>query len=264
LYYYIYKVTDPNTGKFYIGRRKSEIEPELDVNYKGSMYSWAKEEDFNKDILIKEIIVKGIETMEELCELESSIIEENINDPLNKNAHIPGKTFFLKGPLTDKHKKNISNSWKTRKVTDESKKKMSESRKNSKVVKDLCSSEEWRNKISNGIKNSELFKTKMASQERKDKISNSIRNSKKFKESRSSKEFSEKCSKWQKGKPRSEEYMEKWKKSREETTRKKREEEKIYILEILNKYNNDYSLVAEYMSLTLKQLKRKLKNLNII
>ena len=108
MYHYIYKMTDPNTSEFYIGRRSSKVKPELDVTYKGSMVSWAKEENFNKDILIKEILIKDIETFEELCELESSMIGGVIKDPLNKNAHVPGKGFYTIGPLSDKTKKKLS------------------------------------------------------------------------------------------------------------------------------------------------------------
>ncbi len=108
MYHYIYKMTDPNTDDFYIGRRSSKIKPELDITYRGSMSSWTIEENFNKEILIKEILVKDIKTFEYLCELESSIIESVIKDPLNKNAYIPAKGFYRKGPHSEKTKKQIS------------------------------------------------------------------------------------------------------------------------------------------------------------
>ena len=108
MYYYIYKMTDPNTGEFYIGRRSSSIEPELDITYRGSMSTWKKEENFDKNILIKEILVKDIETMEELCELEPIMIESVIKDPLNKNAHIPNKGFYIIGPRSEETKKKMS------------------------------------------------------------------------------------------------------------------------------------------------------------
>jgi len=108
MYHYIYKMTDPNTGEFYIGRRSSKVKPELDVTYRGSMLSWSKEDNFDKSILIKEILIKDIETIEELCKLEPIIIESVINDPLNKNAHIPSKGFCTKGPLSEEHKRKLS------------------------------------------------------------------------------------------------------------------------------------------------------------
>ena len=115
MYHYIYKMTDPNTGEFYIGRKSGRTEPELDITYRGSMISWAKEENFDKSILIKEILVKDIKSIEELCELESSIIQSVIKNPLNKNAHIPSKGFRTKGPLSDEHKKKLSEYFKGRK-----------------------------------------------------------------------------------------------------------------------------------------------------
>ena len=65
MYHYIYKMIDPNTKEFYIGRRSSKVKPELDITYRGSMISWTIEENFNKDILIKEILVKDIKAIEE-------------------------------------------------------------------------------------------------------------------------------------------------------------------------------------------------------
>lgn len=263
MYHYIYKVTDPNTGEFYIGRRSSNLEPELDIDYKGSMMSWSKEEDFNKDILIKEILIKNIETVKELCELESSMIELEIKNPLNKNAHIPSKGFYITGPLKDDHKKKISESWNTRVVSEETKKKMSESRKNSSVVKKMIESKEWRDKISESVKNSENFQKNVRSEERRNKISKSMKDSDKLKSSRSSKEFKEKCSEWQKGKPRTEEYKKKFNETRKINTKKKQDLEKNKLEETLKSFNFELSLVCESLSLSLKQLKRKLKKYKI-
>ena len=184
MYYYIYKMTDPNTGEFYIGRRKCKVEPELDSSYKGSMVSWAKDENFNKDILIKEILVKNIETMEELCELESIMIESMIKDPLNKNAHVPGKGFVCRGhseetkkklseyftgrpnpnypkKLSDEARKNISEAAKGRIISEETKKKLSIAGSNRKLT------EEHKRKIG------ESWKTRVVSEETGKKISES-------------------------------------------------------------------------------------------
>ncbi len=177
-------MTDPNTGEFYIGRRKSDIEPELDFKYRGSMSSWAKEETFNKDILIKEILIKGIETFEELCELESVMIGEVIKDPLNKNAHVPGKAFVCRGhseetkrklseyftgrpnpnypkKLSDEARKNISEGSKGKKLSDEHKQKLSISGSNRKLT------DEHKKKIG------ESWKTRVVSEETGKKISES-------------------------------------------------------------------------------------------
>jgi hypothetical protein len=130
MYYYIYKMIDPNTGEFYIGRRTSQKEPELDIMYRGSMVSWSKEENFNKDILIKEILIKDIETTEELEENEIKFISENIKNPLNKNKHIPSKGFCTTGPLSEETKRKISgenNGMYGKMQTEEGRKRISES-----------------------------------------------------------------------------------------------------------------------------------------
>jgi len=204
MYYYIYKMTDPNTGEFYIGRRKSDIEPELDFKYRGSMSSWAKEETFNKDILIKEILIKGIETFEELCELESVMIGEVIKDPLNKNAHVPGKGFVCRGhseetkrklseyftgrpnpnypkKLSDEARKNMSEACKGRIISDETKEKLSEAMKKRKLTDEHKKKigESWKTRVvSDDTKKklSEIAKSREPmSNETKDKISKSLK-----------------------------------------------------------------------------------------
>jgi len=84
LYYYIYKITCEETGNVYFGRHNSPI-PE-DPYYKGSglWVRWAKA----KGLTLHKEIINYCDTFEELCELELSVIKENINDPLCVNLHM--------------------------------------------------------------------------------------------------------------------------------------------------------------------------------
>jgi hypothetical protein len=178
-------MTDPNTGEFYIGRKSGSIEPELDIKYRGSMMSWAKDENFNKDILVKEILVKDIETMEELCELESIMIEAVIKDPLNKNAHIPGKGFYTKGSRSEETRKKLSDHFKGKKKPNYPKKLSDEARKNmSEGCKGRIISEETKEKLSLSQKGKKLteehkqkigeqWKTRVVSDETRKKLSES-------------------------------------------------------------------------------------------
>ena len=92
MYLYLYRLTNPLTGEFYIGSRKSEIEPILD-DYRGSMVTWK----VDKTLLLKEILQTGFKNIEELRLAESLEITNHIEDPLNRNYHIPSIGFFNKG-----------------------------------------------------------------------------------------------------------------------------------------------------------------------
>jgi hypothetical protein len=88
-------MTNPHTGEFYIGRRKSRVSPEID-NYRGSSQTWYKllsKEDIKS--LDKEIL-EVFNSDEEMCLSEIDYITENIKNPLCKNSHIPGKGFYCK------------------------------------------------------------------------------------------------------------------------------------------------------------------------
>lgn len=91
-------MTHPVTGEFYIGRRSSNLDPELDIGYRGSSIRWYKNLDqyIIKNVLIKDIIKRDIECIEKLISLENDEIVKNIDNPLCKNAHIPSKGFFSK------------------------------------------------------------------------------------------------------------------------------------------------------------------------
>ena len=118
IYYYVYRLFHLETGEFYIGSRKSKNNPEMDYMYKGSMQVW----DPDKNKLIKEIIKEGFATLSETIEFEANEIRKVIDDPLNRNYHIPPHTFHTEGKScsgndngffrkkhTDEFKKHISN-----------------------------------------------------------------------------------------------------------------------------------------------------------
>lgn len=92
MYLYLYKVTNRLTGEYYVGSRKSNLDPLLD-EYKGSMVTWK----VDKNLLQKEILEEGFDSIESMRIAESNLISSCIKDPLNKNSHIPSIGFFNKG-----------------------------------------------------------------------------------------------------------------------------------------------------------------------
>lgn len=100
--YYVYKVTLPSTGQFYIGSRGCYCSAEEDTNYTGSQSKWnlTKEE---RGLLIKEILKKDITSMADAIEYEAKLIAENINNPLNENYFIPNKNFTADNKVTVKN-----------------------------------------------------------------------------------------------------------------------------------------------------------------
>jgi hypothetical protein len=157
-YFYIYQMTNPETGEFYIGRRNSTTKPSEDILYRGSMVSWAKHDGFNKSKLIKTILYENIETFELLRELESNIISENIKNPLCRNAHIPNIGFYCKSHSLETREKMSKSKLN---MSDETKLKISTSNKI------RCRTEEFR------LKTSINHKGKILSEETKQKISES-------------------------------------------------------------------------------------------
>ena len=91
--YYAYKVTDRITNEFYYGSRTCYGPATNDFHYLGSMKTWNP----NKQNLIKEIIKDDFITRDDAVEFESILIKENINNPLNRNFHIPNKGFHRDG-----------------------------------------------------------------------------------------------------------------------------------------------------------------------
>jgi hypothetical protein len=97
---YVYRLTNEETGQFYIGSRASKISPELDL-YKGSMVVW-KMSRLEKINLKKEIIKSGFNSVHEMIEYEGDIIRNCIKDPLNENYAIPHPNFQTYGKVTVK------------------------------------------------------------------------------------------------------------------------------------------------------------------
>lgn len=105
---YIYKLTLLETGEYYIGVRSCDCNPVEDL-YMGSITAWK----VDKSKLTKEIIESNFNTRKLANEYERSLIKENIDNPLNRNYHVPGEGFCTTGKrLTRKHKEKISNSLK--------------------------------------------------------------------------------------------------------------------------------------------------------
>lgn len=113
-YYYIYKVTLPETGEFYLGRRTCNCLPDDDINYKGSMSAWK----VDKSKLSKEII-NTFFSSDELTNAEIEIITQNYKNPLNKNSYIPGKGFAPKDTPWNKGKCGLQKAWNKDKKTSE-------------------------------------------------------------------------------------------------------------------------------------------------
>lgn len=84
MHHYVYKVTLPETGEFYIGSRSSKDLPEKD-SYRGSMSVWR----VDKTKLIKEIIKSDFQDRFSAMQFEAKMIKENIHDFLNRNYRIP-------------------------------------------------------------------------------------------------------------------------------------------------------------------------------
>jgi len=93
--FYAYKIIDKTTNEFYYGSRSCYGNPTDDNSYMGSMVTWKP----NKENLIKEILKDDFNSRDELMEYESNIIKENINNPLNRNYHIPNEGFHVDGSV---------------------------------------------------------------------------------------------------------------------------------------------------------------------
>ncbi len=83
--HYVYKITHVETNEFYIGSRTCNCNPELDIDYLGSMKTWKPD----KAKLIKEILKSDFKTRNEANIFESDLIKSQISDKLNKNYNIP-------------------------------------------------------------------------------------------------------------------------------------------------------------------------------
>ena len=93
-YFYVYKMSIPDTGEFYFGSRKCQCIPEKDIKYTGSMCSWKPD----KLKLVKEILYKDFETHQDVLLKETELIKEHIKNPLNKNYSLPNGDLYIHSP----------------------------------------------------------------------------------------------------------------------------------------------------------------------
>lgn len=89
--HYVYKLQHIDTGEFYFGSRTCECNPSED-KYMGSMSVWNPD----KDKLTKTILKSNFKTRNVALEYEASLIEENWNNKLIRNYHIPNSKQYRK------------------------------------------------------------------------------------------------------------------------------------------------------------------------
>lgn len=103
--HYVYELRHPITDEFYIGVR-SCIGESIDDVYMGSMASW----NVDKTILKKTIINDTFLNRESANLFEIELLKTYINNPLNRNYHIPSIGFCCYGiKRSDEYKKKLSN-----------------------------------------------------------------------------------------------------------------------------------------------------------
>jgi hypothetical protein len=94
----VYKITDIQTGEFYIGSRTCKCNPN-DDDYMGSYYTW---KPGNTDYLVKEIIKYDFDNRNDAVMYEANLIKLHIDDVLNRNYHIPNSGFHAYGRVSVK------------------------------------------------------------------------------------------------------------------------------------------------------------------
>lgn len=85
-HHYVYKLTRPDTGEYYIGKRSCEGDPEADT-YRGSG-KWPREMASSSILLIREIISEHATSTEALAE-EMKLLRSIQGDPLLMNVETP-------------------------------------------------------------------------------------------------------------------------------------------------------------------------------
>jgi group I intron endonuclease len=91
--HYVYRLDDPITQEFYIGSRSCSCKIDDDI-YMGSYLSWKPQDRLR---LVKTIIKSNFCKRETCIKFEAKLIKENIDNPLNRNYHIPGIGFHRNG-----------------------------------------------------------------------------------------------------------------------------------------------------------------------
>ena len=102
--HYVYELRHPITNEFYIGVRSCIGDSNTD-DYMGSMATW----DIDKSILIKTIIDDTFKTRKQANIKEVELLKEHIDNPLNRNYHIPSIGFCCLGiKRSAEYKKKLS------------------------------------------------------------------------------------------------------------------------------------------------------------
>lgn len=111
--HYIYKITNIETGQYYLGVRSTSKPVECDC-YMGSSSVWTKAYIIeHKDILRKEILDSSFESRELANIAEKSLIIAHINDPKCINRAIPGEDFTqFNNPCSEYRKRLYSKLYK--------------------------------------------------------------------------------------------------------------------------------------------------------
>lgn len=107
--HYVYKLENPNTFEFYIGVRTCNGDAVDDTEYMGSMATWNPD----KSKLVKTILDDTFSTRYDANLKEIELLQEYIDNPLNRNYHIPSVGFCCLGlPKSEEHRENLSKSRK--------------------------------------------------------------------------------------------------------------------------------------------------------
>jgi hypothetical protein len=252
----IYKIINKVNSKIYVGKNSTS-----DPNYMGSGVILKDAiKKYGIDNFYKEILEDNIKSILELNDREIYWINElKANDRsigYNRTPGGSGNSGKWNGDsLSKEHKEKISKSLKNRNITWNE--KLSESRRNSKKVQDLYVNKEWKEKISQSMKN--ISK----STEHRENISHAIKNSKKHKDATSSIEFKNKCSNWQKGKKRTDAYLQKWLETKKINTIKKQEVDKSNVKTALHTHEWDLIKTSIHLKCHINTLKNKIKKYNL-
>jgi hypothetical protein len=112
--HYTYKITDPQSGRYYVGRHSTE---NINDSYIGSG-KWIRSLNDKKN-LIKEIL-SYYDDFKSLCEAEKTLITEHYNNELNMNFN-NSSVGFATGNLNPAHsdkEKQRRNNWNWMKTED--------------------------------------------------------------------------------------------------------------------------------------------------
>jgi hypothetical protein len=82
--HYLYRLTDPATGEFYIGVRSCDCEPDQDGLYQGSG-RWPQAKAFHRTALIKQVIAT-FHDRDLACEAELLLIDLSVSDFRCRNS----------------------------------------------------------------------------------------------------------------------------------------------------------------------------------